>query len=51
MFKDYIGELQQKELIKEELIKKKKFFILTKKGSDFLEEYKVIENFIKNFGL
>ena len=51
MFKEYIGELQHKELIKEELIKKKKFFVLTSKGNHFLEEYKIIENFISNFGL
>jgi predicted transcriptional regulator len=31
--------------------KEKKFFSLTKKGQDFLTEYKVITNFIENFGL
>ncbi len=51
MFKDYISELQGKGLIGEKEIKKKKFFILTSKGNDFLEEYKSIENFINNFGL
>ena len=51
MFKEYVGELHQKELIKEEFVKNKKFFVLTSKGNNFLEEYKSIENFIKNFGL
>lgn len=52
MFKDYISELMSKGFIKTEIEKKdKKFFVLTKKGHDFLMEYKVIENFIENFGL
>jgi|TARA_Y100000310_G_C20694343_1_gene824421 predicted transcriptional regulator len=52
MFKDYINELLKKEFIKLDIDKKeKKTFSLTKKGNEFLEEYKVIENFIENFGL
>jgi predicted transcriptional regulator len=51
MFKDYVGELLSKGLIKEELIKKQKYFMLTKKGTEFIEQYKVIENFVQNFGL
>ncbi len=52
MFKEYIGELIGKKFIKLEINEKeKKFFSLTKKGQDFLQEYKVIENFIENFGL
>lgn len=52
MFKDYINELISKEFIRLEVDKKdKKTFALTKKGQDFLLEYKVIENFIENFGL
>lgn len=52
MFKDYIDELLNKKFIKlESDEKEKKWFSLTKKGNDFLEEYKVIENFIENFGL
>ena len=52
MFKEYISELIEKKFIKLEIDKKdKKFFSLTKKGQDFLQEYKVIENFIENFGL
>jgi len=52
MFKDYVEELKKKEFVKIEEDKKgKKFFSLQKKGNDFLEEYKVIENFIENFGL
>jgi predicted transcriptional regulator len=52
MFKEYINELISKKFIKFEIDKKdKKTFSLTKKGQDFLLEYKVIENFIENFGL
>ena len=52
MFKDYIKELVDKKLVQEISSKKdKKLFSLTKKGSDFLQEYKVIEVFIANFGL
>jgi predicted transcriptional regulator len=52
MFKEYINELISKKFIKFEIDSKdKKTFSLTKKGQDFLQEYKVIENFIENFGL
>jgi len=50
MFKDYVNELLKKDLIKMKCDEKeKKAFILTKKGYDFLQEYRVIENFIENF--
>jgi len=52
MFKDYINELIAKDFIKFDIDKEgKKTFFLTKKGQEFLEEYKIIENFIENFGL
>ena len=52
MFKEYVNELLNKKFIKLETDEKeKKFFSLTKKGQDFLQEYRVIENFIENFGL
>ena len=52
MFKEYINELITKGFISLDIDKKeKKTFSLTKKGNDFLEEYRVIENFIENFGL
>jgi predicted transcriptional regulator len=55
MFKEYVNELMEKKFIKLEVEgkegKEKKFFSLTKKGQDFLQEYKVITNFIENFGL
>ena len=52
MFKEYINELISKGFIKFEIDKKeKKTFSLTPKGQEFLQEYKVIENLIENFGL
>jgi len=52
MFKEYINELLGKSFIKLDVDdKEKKTFSLTKKGQEFLQEYKVIENFVENFGL
>lgn len=52
MFKEYINELIKKGFMKIDFNKdEKKTFSLTKKGFDFLQEYKVIENFVENFGL
>ena len=52
MFKEYINELISKKFIKLDIDEKeKKTFSLAKKGQDFLQEYKLIENFIENFGL
>ena len=52
MFKDYINELISKEFINLDIgEKEKKTFSLTKKGNNFLEEYRIIENFVENFGL
>jgi len=52
MFKEYINELITKDFIKLDVDKKeKKTFSLTEKGNEFLEEYRVIENFVENFGL
>ena len=52
MFKDYLNELVSKGFIKLDIDKdEKKTFSLTKKGYEFLQEYKLIENFVENFGL
>ena len=52
MFKEYINELISKKFIKLDIDEKeKKTFSLAKKGHDFLQEYRVIESFIENFGL
>lgn len=52
MFRGYINELISKGFIKLDIDKnEKKVFVLTKKGNEFLEEYRVIENFVDSFGL
>jgi len=52
MFKDYIEELVSKKFVKlEGESENKKIYTLAKKGMDFLNEFKVIENFVENFGL
>ena len=52
MFKTYINELISKGFVKVELEDKdKKIFLMTNKGKEFLEKYKIIENFVENFGL
>lgn len=52
MFKGYVDELLSKGFLglKTDEKEKKKIH-LTKKGNDFLEEFRIIDNFIKNFGL
>lgn len=52
MFKDYVDELIKKKFIQsEDDGRGKKTFFLTRKGNEFLQEYRVIENFVENFGL
>lgn len=52
MFREYIEELISKKFVKVDgEIEGKKIYSLAKKGMDFLNEYKVIENFVENFGL
>lgn len=51
MFKKYVNELLDKSLIRKEEIGKKKYYLLTGKGLEFLEQYKTIVNFIDNFGI
>jgi len=52
MFREYINELISKKFVNLDIgDKEKKTFSLTKKGQDFLQEYKIIEEFVDNFGL
>ena len=52
MFKEYINELIEKKFISLDVDEEdKKTFSLTKRGNEFLEEYRIIERFVENFGL
>lgn len=51
-FKEYYGELIERELIKEIIGEKQdKYIILTEKGFKFLERYRIIIDFIDEFEL
>jgi predicted transcriptional regulator len=51
MFKEYTEELLAKRFLEQRENAGKKTFIMTRKGYDFLEKYKVIREFVENFGL
>lgn len=52
MFKEYVDELKEKGFIEEITDNKdKRAFSVKKKGFEFLEKYRVIVEFIDNFGL
>lgn len=52
MFKEYVNELLKKGFIKmNDEGDNKKTFSITNKGNEFLQQYKLIENFVENFGL
>jgi len=52
MFKSYVDELLKKRFVKLDNDKHgKNVFCLEKKGNEFLEQYRVIEGFVENFGL
>ncbi len=51
-FKEYIGELIEKEFVKEITNnKERKFYTLTDKGFKYLEKYQAIIGFIEDFDL
>ena len=50
MMEEYLAELIQKKFVEEE-IKSGKTYKLTKKGFEYINKYKLIEDFINNFGL
>lgn len=51
MMDDYLTELISKEFIKKTTTKKGKTYSITKKGRDYLDQYKLIESFTESFGL
>ena len=52
MFKEYVNELLNKELIiKKEEKKNKSFFSVTTKGFKFIERYNIFIDFVDNIGL
>ena len=52
MLRDYLDELIEKEFIKEEIDKKKnKSYAIKEKGFNFINDFKVIRNFMESYGL
>jgi predicted transcriptional regulator len=49
--KPYLEELMQNQLIGEMTEKEKKYFIITQKGREFLEEFNKIKIFSEAYGL
>jgi predicted transcriptional regulator len=49
--KEYLGELEAKEMIKEIIENDKKMIIITDKGYNFLQEFERIKTFSDSFGL
>jgi predicted transcriptional regulator len=51
MLEEYLKDLIYRKLIIVESQKKSRHYQLTKKGHQYVQEYKIIEGFIDSFGL
>lgn len=51
MMQDYLKELLEKELIKENKTEKSKTYSLTEKGIKYLDNYQHMVEFLESFGL
>ena len=51
MMDEYLKELISKKFIKETRGKKGKTYSITPKGKEYLDQYKLISNFVESFGL
>ena len=49
--KEYVDELKQRGLVKDELLKEKTMFILTDQGYEFLQKFQQLKAFTEAFGL
>ncbi|MBU0627885.1 MAG: hypothetical protein KKC75_01740 [Nanoarchaeota archaeon] len=48
---EYLSELIQKEMVKEDVFKGKKGYAITDKGIHYIQEFKKIKEFSDSFGL
>lgn len=51
MMEEYLNELIEKKFVVEEKVKSGKTYSLTSKGQEYLNQYKLIVNFVESFGL
>ncbi len=49
--KEYVAELKQRGLVKDELLKEKTMFMLTDQGYEFLQKFQQLKAFTEAFGL
>lgn len=51
MFKEYITELQEKDMILERMHKNQRTYTLTENGFKFIQNYRIFLNFVEEIGL
>lgn len=51
MMEEYLTELKEKEFIEEHKKDKSRTYSITEKGNDYLQRYKLIDEFANSFGL
>ena len=51
MMDEYLNELKAKEFVVEKTTKEGKRYMITQKGSKFLQEYQTVVGFMDSFGL
>ena len=51
MMEDYLGELKAKGFVQEHKKERGKTYSVTEKGSEYLDKYKMVEEFSSSFGL
>jgi predicted transcriptional regulator len=51
MMAEYLNELMEKEFIVEEKTNEGKTYSITQKGQEYLNQYRLIVNFVGGFGL
>lgn len=51
MMDEYLNELIKKHFIIEKKTENSKTYLLTQKGQEYLEQYRLITNFVGSFGL
>lgn len=51
MMEEYLNELKLKEFIIEKEVGRSKTYLITDKGINYLEQYRLISNFTESFGL
>jgi predicted transcriptional regulator len=51
MMEEYLNELKEKDFIKEIKTERSRSFLITEKGLDYINRYRMIADFTESFGL